>query len=258
MLPIPNIFSVEKQVVCITGSSRGLGKTLARAFAEHGAKVVLTSFNKPELDQTYTEFKAAGLDVAAIPCDVANSKDCEHLIQTTVATFGWIDSIICNAGTDIIKPATEYDDEEWDKILNVNLRGVYMCAKYAAIAMIAQKSGGTIIMTSSIASHFGIAGLAPYASSKGAVNQLVKTMAVEFMPHNIRVNAIAPGYLNNIMDGVAYDPNDPYQKRIIARTLMGRRGNLDEFIGAYIFLASNASSYVTGQIIGVDGGYSCW
>ena len=258
MPAIPTIFSVENQVVCITGSSRGLGKALARAFAENGAKVVLTSFNKPELDQTYAEFNAAGLAVTAIPCDVANTNDCQNLIETTVTTFGRIDSIICNAGTDIIKPATEYNDEEWDKILNVNLRGVYMCAKYAAIAMIGQQSGGNIIMTSSIASHFGIAGLAPYASSKGAVNQLVKTMAVEFMPHNIRVNAIAPGYLNNIMDGVVYDPNDPYQKRIIARTLMGRRGNLDEFIGAYIFLASNASSYVTGQIIGVDGGYSCW
>jgi NAD(P)-dependent dehydrogenase (short-subunit alcohol dehydrogenase family) len=252
-----NIFSVEDQVVCITGSSRGLGKTLARAFAEHGAKVVLTSFNEPELQQTFTEFKDSGLDVSAIPCDVSKTKDCQDLIGKTIASFGKIDTCICNAGTDIIKPATEYSEEEWDRILDVNLRGVYMCAKFAAIAMIKQRSGN-IIMTSSIAGQFGIAGLAPYASSKGAVNQLVRTMAVEFQPHNIRVNAIAPGYLNNIMDGVVFDPNDPYQQRIIARTLMGRRGNLEEFIGAYIFLASKASSYVTGQIIGVDGGYSCW
>ncbi len=252
-----NLFSVADRVVCITGSSRGLGKTLARAFAEHGAKVILTSFNEPELEQTFTELKDAGLPVAAIPCDVSKSKDCQNLIEKTIVTFGKIDTCICNAGTDIIKPATEYSEEEWNHILDVNLRGVYMCAKYAAIEMIPRKSGN-IIMTSSIASHFGIAGLAPYASSKGAVNQLVKTMAVEFQPHNIRVNAIAPGYLNNIMDGVVYDPKDPYQQRIIARTLMGRRGNLEEFIGPYIFLASNASSYVTGQIIGVDGGYSCW
>jgi len=132
-----------------------------------------------------------------------------------------------------------------------------MCAKYAALEMIPRKSGN-IIMTSSIAGQFGVAGLAPYSASKGAINLLVKTMAVEFQPHNIRVNAIAPGYLNNMMDGVVYDPEDPYQKRIIQRTLMGRRGNLEEFIGPYLFLASNASSYVTGQIIGVDGGYSCW
>jgi NAD(P)-dependent dehydrogenase (short-subunit alcohol dehydrogenase family) len=252
-----NLFSVADQVVCITGSSRGLGKTLARAFAEHGAKVVLTSFNEPELEQTFIELKDAGLPVVAIPCDVSKSKDCQILIEKTIATFGKIDTCICNAGTDIIKPATEYEEEEWDKILNVNLRGSYMCAKYAAIGMIPRKSGN-IIMTSSIASQFGIAGLAPYASSKGAVNQLVKTMAVEFQPHNIRVNAVAPGYLNNIMDGVVFDQKDPYQQRIIARTLMGRRGNLEEFIGPYIFLASHASSYVTGQIIGVDGGYSCW
>jgi NAD(P)-dependent dehydrogenase (short-subunit alcohol dehydrogenase family) len=252
-----NLFSVADQVVCITGSSRGLGRTLARAFAQHGATVVITSFNEPELDQTLKELVQENLNVTAIPCDVSRTADCKHLIESTVKTFGRIDTCICNAGTDIIKPATEYSEEEWDKILDVNLRGAYMCAKNAAIDMIPRKSGN-IIMTSSIAGQFGVAGLAPYASSKGAINLLVKTMAVEFQPHNIRVNAIAPGYLNNIMDGVIYDPNDPYQTRIIARTLMGRRGNLEEFIGPYIFLASNASSYVTGQIVGVDGGYSCW
>jgi NAD(P)-dependent dehydrogenase (short-subunit alcohol dehydrogenase family) len=257
-MPNPsNLFSVQDQVVCITGSSRGLGKTLARAFAEHGAKVILTSFNKPELQQTFEELKQENLPVEAIPCDVSRTGDCKNLIAKTIEKFGKIDTCICNAGTDIIKPATEYSEEEWDKILDVNLRGAYMCAKYAAIEMIPRKSGN-IIMTSSIAGQFGVAGLAPYAASKGAINLLVKTMAVEFQPHNIRVNAIAPGYLNNIMDGVIFDENDPYQKRIIDRTLMGRRGNLEEFIGPYLFLASNASSYVTGQIIGVDGGYSCW
>jgi NAD(P)-dependent dehydrogenase (short-subunit alcohol dehydrogenase family) len=252
-----HLFSVADQVVCITGSSRGLGKTLARAFAEHGAKVVLTSFNEPELQQTSAELRESGLAVEAIPCDVSQTADCKNLIGRVLEKFGKIDTCICNAGTDIIKPATEYSEEEWDRILNVNLRGAYMCAKYAAIEMIPRKSGN-IIMTSSIAGQFGIAGLAPYASSKGAINLLVKTMAVEFQPHNIRVNAVAPGYLNNIMDGVVYDPDDPYQKRIIARTLMGRRGNLEEFIGPYLFLASKASSYVTGHILQVDGGYSCW
>ena len=252
-----NLFSVKNQVVCITGSSRGLGKTLARAFAEHGAKVAITSFNVPELEQTHAELTNDNLDVEAIPCDVSNTADCKNLIGKIVEKCGRIETIICNAGTDIIKPATEYSEEEWDKILNVNLRGAYMCAKYAAVEMIPRRSGN-IIMTSSIAGQFGVAGLAPYSASKGAINLLVKTMAVEFQPHNIRVNAIAPGYLNNIMDGVVYDPEDPYQKRIIARTLMGRRGNLEEFIGPYLFLASNASSYVTGQVLGVDGGYSCW
>jgi NAD(P)-dependent dehydrogenase (short-subunit alcohol dehydrogenase family) len=257
-MPNPvNLFSVQDQVVCITGSSRGLGKTLARAFAQQGAKVILTSFNEPELQQTFEELTNENLAVAAIPCDVSRTADCQNLIANTIAKFGKIDTCICNAGTDIIKPATGYSEDEWDRILDVNLRGAYMCAKYAALEMIPRRSGN-IIMTSSIAGQFGVAGLAPYSASKGAINLLVKTMAVEFQPHNIRVNAIAPGYLNNIMDGVVYDPEDPYQKRIIQRTLMGRRGNLEEFIGPYLFLASNASSYVTGQIIGVDGGYSCW
>jgi NAD(P)-dependent dehydrogenase (short-subunit alcohol dehydrogenase family) len=144
-----DIFSVRDQVVCITGSSRGLGKTLARAFAEHGAKVILTSFNDPELQQTFKELAHENPAVKAIPCDVSRTADCKNLIAKTIEKFG----------------------------------------------------------------------------------------------------KIAPGYLNNIMDGVVFDPNDPYQKRIIQRTLMGRRGNLEEFIGPYLFPASNASSYVTGQVI---------
>src|ERR1700722_13398026 len=135
-----DIFSVKDQVVCITGSSRGLGKTLARGFAERGATVVLTSFNEPELQQTHDELKAMHLPVEAIPCDVAKTNDCRHLIEKTIATYGKIDSIICNAGTDIIKSAIEYSEEEWDRILDVNLRGVYMCAKFAAIEMIKRKS----------------------------------------------------------------------------------------------------------------------
>ena len=114
---------------------------------------------------------------------------------------------------------------------------------------------GSIIMTSSIAGNAGIPGLVPYAASKGGINQLVRTMAVEWAQRGVRVNAVAPGYIENIMANVEFDENDPYQKRVITFTPMGRRGAVDEFLGAYLFLASEASSYITGEILYVDGGY---
>jgi len=110
-------------------------------------------------------------------------------------------------------------------------------------------------MTSSIAGALGVPGLTPYAASKGGINQLVRTMAVEWAPKGVRVNAVAPGYIENIMTGVRHDENDPYQKRVIDFTPMGRRGRMEEFLGAYIFLASEAASFVTGEVIYVDGGY---
>ena len=144
--------------------------------------------------------------------------------------------------------------DKWDRIIDTNLRGYFYCAQFAGRHMLA-KQKGSIIMTSSIAGALGVSGLTPYAASKGGVNQLVRTMAVEWAPKGVRVNAVAPGYIENIMTGVRYDENDPYQKRVIEFTPMGRRGTREEFVGVYIFLASEAASFVTGEVIYVDGGY---
>ncbi len=118
-----------------------------------------------------------------------------------------------------------------------------------------QKKSGSIIMTSSIADNLGIPGLTPYAASKGGVNQLVRTMGVEWATKGVRVNAVAPGYIENIMSDVEFDPNSLYQRRVTQFTPMGRRGKIEEFVGTYLFLASPASTYITGEIIHVDGGY---
>jgi len=248
------IFDVNGQTVCIAGASRGLGKGVAKAFAERGANVVISSWDKAELEETREEFAAEDLDIQTIVADVTNRTDCIHLIEKTINLFGRLDTLICNAGTDIIKPAEQYEEDEWDKVLNTNLRGYYYCAQFAAKEMLKEKKG-CIIMTSSIAGELGIPGLTPYAASKGGINQLVRTMAVEWAKEGIRVNAIAPGYIENTMKDVSFDENDPYQKRVITFTPMGRRGSIDEFIGAYIFLASPSASYITGEVLYVDGGY---
>lgn len=249
-----DIFSVAGKVVCITGSSRGLGKAIARGFADRGAKVVISAWNLEELEATQREFQSQGLEVHAVEVDVSKRDSCQQLVNQTVERYGAIDVLICNAGIDIIKPAEQYEAEEWDKILDINLRGYYFCTQFAAQQML-DRVAGSIIMTSSIAGAVGVPGLVPYAASKGGINQMVRTMAVEWAQRGVRVNAVAPGYIDNMMAGVEYDENDPYQQRVTRFTPMGRRGKVAEFVGAYIFLASDAASYVTGEVLYVDGGY---
>ncbi|WP_232432347.1 SDR family NAD(P)-dependent oxidoreductase [Chamaesiphon minutus] len=241
-------------MVCISGSSRGLGKAIAQGFAERGAKVIISSWDREELENTRQEFNSCGLAVESVVLDVQNRADCQRFVSTALEQHGTLDVTICNAGTDIIKPAEQYAENEWDKILDINLRGYYFCAQFAAQHMLSVGCG-SIIMTSSIAGSAGIPGLAPYAASKGGINQLVRTMAVEWAQRGVRVNAVAPGYIENIMADVRFDAEDPYQQRVVTFTPMGRRGTVDEFLGAYLFLASDASSYVTGEILYVDGGY---
>jgi len=249
-----DLFSVENRVVCISGASRGLGKGLATMFAERGAQVVIASWDHAELSAAQAELAAKGLQVEIIRADVSDPRACEELVIHTVNTFGRIDTMICNAGIDRIKPAEDYENDEWNRILDVNLKSAYFCSKYAGRAMLAARKG-SIIITSSIAGSSGIPGLTPYAASKGGIDQLVRTMGVEWAQRGVRVNAVAPGYINNFMDSVDTTSTSPYQRRAMAHTPMGRRGEIAEFGGAYIFLASDASSYMTGEILYVDGGY---
>ncbi|MEI9426060.1 SDR family NAD(P)-dependent oxidoreductase, partial [Mesorhizobium sp. Cs1299R1N1] len=164
------IFGIDGKVVCISGSSRGLGKSLATCFGRLGAKVVLSSHNSEELAGAEAELAGQGIEVAAIRSDVRSHQDCKALISGTVDRFGQIDVMICNAGTDVIKPAHSFEEAEWDEIVDTNLRGYYYCAKFSAQAMF-DRGGGSIIMTSSVASSLGIPGLTVYAATKGGVNQ---------------------------------------------------------------------------------------
>ena len=249
-----SLFDVSNKVVCVAGASRGLGKAIARSFSEHGAKTVIGALDATELDLVKDEFRRDNLDIVTHTVDVSRRTDCRDFVDATIATHGRIDVMICNAGVDIIKPAEAYEESEWDTILDINLRGYYYCTQFAALAML-PAGKGSIIMTSSVAGAHGIPGLTPYAASKGGVDQLVRTTAVEWAERGIRVNGVAPGYIENIMAGVEHNPDDPYQRRAIARTPMARRGRVDEFVGAYLYLASDAASYVTGTILYVDGGY---
>jgi len=249
-------FDLTGKVAIVTGSGRGLGKAMARALAEHGAAVVTCARTGSEAEESASEINEAGGRAAATTVDVTDRASCEALIAFTVETFGGLHVLINNAGTDFIQPAAEYRVEDWKEILEVNLGGYFHCAQLAGQHMLAS-GGGSIVMNSSIASTVGIHGLLGYGAAKGAINQLVRTMAVEWAQQGVRVNAIAPGYMENIM-ATAGDEHARTEKRqqVITFTPMGRRGHPDELGGPVVFLASDASSYVTGHVLYVDGGYT--
>ena len=251
------IFDVSGHVVVISGASRGLGREIARQFLGQGAMVAMGGYDAAEVAQAVSVLTGEfGERVAGHPGDIADPAVANDLVSLALDRFGRVDHVVCNAGIDIIKPAVEYTPGEWEKILAVNLGGSFHLAQAAARHWIAHARRGSIAITSSIAGSVGIPTLAPYAASKGGVNQLVRTLAVEWAPHGIRVNAVAPGYIDNIMDGVTAHRDPRSEERIRLFTPMGRRATLEEIAAPFVFLASPAAGYITGAILAVDGGYT--
>ncbi len=254
---VPGLFDLSNKVAIVTGSGRGLGAAIARGLAGAGASVMLSSRTAAELERTKSEIAAKGGKAAATVVDTSDRTSCQRLIDDTVVAFGRVDILVNNAGIDAICAAEDLTDEAWDRVVNTNLKGYFICSQVAARQMLAQGTGGSIINNSSICSIVGVHGLTVYSATKGGVNQLTRVMAVEWAKRGIRVNAIAPGYFDNIMqDATAEHDRADKQKQVITFTPMARRGRPEELIGPVVFLASDASSYVTGAILFVDGGYT--
>ena len=251
------LFDLTGKVAVVTGSGRGLGKAIALGLGEAGASVVVCSRTLAEAQITAEEIAAAGSPSLAVRVDTADRTSCERLIEATVAKFGKLDVMVNNAGIDIIEPAEDVTEESWDLVVNINLKGYFNCSQLAARQMLKQGTGGSIINNSSIAAEVGIAGLSAYAAAKGGVNQLSRVQAVEWASKGIRVNVFSPGYFENIMSGASDEHSRPEKrKQVLAFTPMGRRGRPEELVGPVVFLASDASSYMTGAVLLVDGGYT--
>jgi NAD(P)-dependent dehydrogenase (short-subunit alcohol dehydrogenase family) len=258
------LFNLIGHVAVVTGSSRGIGLAIARQFLECGANLVVSGHDPDEtsrareaLNADFPADVAGSSRVTALAGDVSDPDFARNLVKAAHDAFGHLDAIVCNAGIDIIKQATDYNPAEWDQVIAVNLKGAFMVAQSAAVYWKERAHrGGSITITSSIAGSVGIPTLAPYAASKGGLNQLVRTLAVEWAQDGIRANAVAPGYVDNVMAGVTVHADPASEERIRRFTPMGRRGRLEEIAAPFAFLASPAATYITGAILAVDGGYT--
>jgi NAD(P)-dependent dehydrogenase (short-subunit alcohol dehydrogenase family) len=250
------LFDLTGKIAIVTGTSRGLGKALALGFAEAGAIVVGCSRNGKEAEETAAELKAKGHEGFAMRCDTAVRSDVQALVDAAVKRYGKLDIMLCNAGVDRPKPALEVTDEDFTYITDVNLRGYFVCAQIAARQMIKQGKGGAIVMNSSNASVAGFDNLAPYGASKGGTDMLVRTLASEWGPHGIRVNAFNPGYMNSRQKGSEHLYTDDEAVALTKKlTPLRRYGDAEELVGPAVFLASDAASFVTGVVLLVDGGW---
>jgi NAD(P)-dependent dehydrogenase (short-subunit alcohol dehydrogenase family) len=256
-MKVQDMFSLKGKVAIVTGGSSGLGVTFARALAEVGANIVLAARRLDKLDEVGNDLSRLGVKVKSIQCDVSNQDQVQSLIDETLKAFGRLDIMVNNAGVAAMSPATEIAVEEWNRVVSINLTGTFLCARTAARQMM-KRGGGKIV---NIASIYGAVGdvfpASPYYATKGAVINLTRDLAVEWAPFKINVNAIAPGFFPSEMtEAIFQDPH--YLEYINKQTPLGRTGNPDDLKGAIVFLTSQASDYVTGQTIFVDGGWTSW
>lgn len=246
-------FRLDGDVAIVTGASRGLGLAMAEALAEAGSNVVLAARDEETLETVAKGIRSLGVKALVVPTDVANENELDRLVERTVEDFGRIDILVNNAGATVRRPAMDFSIEDWDKVIAVNLRSVFLLSQKVARVM-APLGGGRIINVASMTSEVGVPTIPPYAASKGGIRQLTKALAVEWAKHNIRVNAVGPGFMHTDMTEPLYQDPERHDK-IINRVAIKRWGKPEDLKGAVVYLASKASEYVTGHILYVDGGY---
>jgi gluconate 5-dehydrogenase len=249
-----SLFDLTGQVAIVTGTSRGLGQYFARALAKAGADLVLTSRDRASLVSFEEEIKALGRRAISLELDVRNQESIERMAGEAEAAFGQIHILVNNAGCNIRKPALDVTWQDWNQILDTNLRGSFFVAQAIARRMVA-RGYGRIVNIGSVTSVFGFAGLAPYGASRGGIRQMTMSLADDWGKHGITVNCLAPGWFRTNQNKVLYE--DPeWVEYLIDRIPVKRPGEPRDLDGAIVFLASEASRYVTGQTLLVDGGIS--
>jgi gluconate 5-dehydrogenase len=241
-------------VAIVTGTSRGLGQYLGRALAKAGADLVITSRDPASLKSFQDEVQSLGRKALPLPLDVRQYDSIQNMVEAAVQHFGKIDILVNNAGCNVRKPATEVTWEDWNLILDTNLRGTFFVSQSVAKRMIPRKYG-RIINIGSVTCVAGYAGLGPYGASRGGVKQLTMSLADDWGVHGVTVNCLAPGWFKTAQNAVMYE-NKEWVDYLCDRIPLKRPGQPQDLDGAVVFLASDASQYVTGQTLLVDGGIS--
>ncbi|MCY1348798.1 5-keto-D-gluconate 5-reductase [compost metagenome] len=248
-----NIFSLSGKTVLVTGASSGIGAHYAKTVAQYGARVVIGARRVDRLEQLASEIRAMGSEVLAVTMDVTDRASVEAAFDAAEARFGVVDVVINNAGIGQSKPALETTEEDWRAMLTTNLDGVWRVAQAAARRLVRAQRPGNIVNIASILGLRVATNLSHYCAAKAGVVQLTKSLALELASHNIRVNAIAPGYFKTEMND-AYFECEKGQTYIAEAVPMRRLGQLEELDGPLLLLASAAGAFMTGSVLAVDGG----
>ena len=248
------LFDLTGKVAVVTGTSRGLGQYFARALAKAGADLVLTSRKRADMAEFEKEIQSVVRRTAALELDVRYQHSIQQMVTDAESAFGHLDILVNNAGTNVRKPALEVTWEEWNLILDTNLRGSFFVAQAVAPGMIS-RGYGRIINISSVTSVTGYAGLGPYGASRGGIRQLTMSLADDWGRYGITVNCLAPGWFKTAQSAVVYEDQE-WVEYLNERIPVKRPGEPHDLDGAIVFLASDSSRYVTGQTLLVDGGIS--
>ena len=245
---------LEGKVAIITGAASGIGYATASRFAAEAARVVLSDI--ADASRQTGALVKSGYDATFLKADVSDARNVNELIEMTVAKYGRLDILINNAGVELTRKASETDEADWDRLMSVNLKGVFLCSK-AAIAAMRQIGGGAIVNVSSELGLVGAPDLAAYCASKGGVVQLTRAMAIDHAADGIRINCVCPGPVGTpLLERIIASAADPAKERqrSIEKTLMKRLGRPEEIANVILFLASEEASYMTGSVVVVDGG----
>lgn len=249
------LFDLTGKTAIVTGGSKGLGFSMAQGLASAGANIVLVSRNAEETQQKAQAIADQfGVQAMGLSADVASEEQVAAMVEKVIATFGGVDILINSAGINIRRPINELTLDEFNQVMTINVTGTWLCCR-AVVPVMKQRGWGRIVNLASALGVVGLAGRTPYASSKGAITQLTRTLALETAADNITVNAICPGpFLTDMNESIAH--TDDGQKFVVGATALKRWARLEEIQGAAIYLASPASSYTTGSMLMVDGGWT--
>lgn len=248
------LFELVGQTAIITGASRGIGKALALGLAREGADIVLVSRNKQDLNSVADQIRLTGRSCYQFDADVSKLESIEQLFKSMDEQELVADILINNAGVEQVCPSIQVDESLWDKIVDTNLKGAFFVAQNVARRLIENDRAGSIINLGSLTSAVGVPTATPYTSSKSGVLGMTRALSSEWSPSGIRVNAIGPGYFRTELTEAFYE-NDDWQNQMLEKIPMKRFGQMDDLIGITVLLAGKASSYITGQIFYIDGGY---